>query len=280
MSRHLRRTAAALGAALLAAAVPAAARADAPSHVPVPAGQLQHTVTELSFPAAKNTQSFHALREERWMGAEAGRELTTDLTTGKVREDCQFTLTEDRCWAAPLNSIEPALGQIYVMPGTPLLLRSWADEGSGVKAMLDQGFYRVTGSTTFLGHAALTVADKGPSPAPDGGLATTSIIADAGTYYPLWREDRATDQPYTSEDGTKGKQQVDQVTETKVMEVISPAGVPLTIAAHPGAKVVVEGPGDASAAARRKAAAKRRAAARRKAAAKHRRHHKKVAAKR
>ena len=91
------RIKAALGLALLSAVVPAAAQAQAPAHVPVPAGQLQHTVTDLTFPAAKNTFHHDALRNERWIGATAGRDVVTNVSTGKVREDCQYTLTEARC---------------------------------------------------------------------------------------------------------------------------------------------------------------------------------------
>jgi hypothetical protein len=132
------RTTAALGLALLSVAAPAAAQAQAPAHVPVPAGQLQHTVTDLTFPAAKNTFHHDALRNERWIGASAGRELVTNLSTGKVREDCQHTLTVVRCWAAPLNAREPAAGTTHILPGDPVLLESWDDVGAGVKALVGQ----------------------------------------------------------------------------------------------------------------------------------------------
>src|SRR6187399_1539520 len=53
MSRKIRWRAA-LSLAVLSAAVPGAAHAAAITHVPVPAGQLQHTVTELSWPVSTN----------------------------------------------------------------------------------------------------------------------------------------------------------------------------------------------------------------------------------
>jgi len=251
------RTKAALGLALLSVVAPAAAHAQAPAHVPVPAGQLQHTVTDLTFPADKNTFHHDALRNERWIGASAGRELVTNLSSGKVREDCQYTLTEARCWAAPLNSSEPAAGTTHVLPGNPILLESWDDVGAGVKALVGQSRgYTITGSTTFLGRPALTltqVAQRGP----DGGIASATVIADAGNYYPLFREDTDTDQSFHERDSSKGGvEDVDQVTTTKTMEVISPSGVKLTIAAHPKAKVVDDRP--AAVAARKRAAAHRK----------------------
>src|SRR4029077_12823717 len=108
---YLTRTATAIGVALLAAALPAAAgAAQAPFvHSPVPAGQLQHTVTDISFPAATNTRLPHVadaagifpgdtVRTETWMGATEGRSIRTDLMTGKIVSDCGFTTTVVRCF--------------------------------------------------------------------------------------------------------------------------------------------------------------------------------------
>jgi hypothetical protein len=152
-------------------------------------------VTDLTFPAAKNTFHHDALRNERWIGAGAGRELVTNVSTGKVREDCQYTLTEARCWAAPLNAKEPAAGTTYIMAGNPILLESWDDVGAGVKELVGQSRgYGITGNTTFLGRPALTlnqVAQRGP----DGGIESATVIAEADNYYPLFREDTDTNQP-------------------------------------------------------------------------------------
>ena len=75
---------AALGLTLICLAVPAAAHATSTAagpHVPVPDGVLQHTVTQISFPPSKNTFHHDGLRNERWIGATAGRELVR-LTAG------------------------------------------------------------------------------------------------------------------------------------------------------------------------------------------------------
>ena len=254
---------AALGLALIVvAATPAAALATntaAGPHVPVPAGQLQHTVTQISFPPAKNTHHHDGLRNERWIGATAGRELVTDTTTGKVREDCSYTLKLVRCWNGPLNHTEPAAGRTYLFDGDPVLLQSWIDVGSGVKALLnDPRGYHPTGTTTFLGHPAVTLAQAAQR-GPDGGIESVTVIAEADNYYPLFSEVLDARQPFTRPDGSKGTERVDQVTTTKTMEVISPAGVKLTIARHPHAKVTDD---------RRAARAARRRARQKKAATK------------
>jgi hypothetical protein len=135
MSRKIRWRAA-LSVALLSAVAPGAARAAAINHVPVPAGQLQHTVTELSWPLSTNTFQHNRLRDERWMTATAGREIETDVKTGTVKFDCQFRLTVVRCWDAPISRREPRAGTTYIFPGDARLLESWDDVGAGVKDLI------------------------------------------------------------------------------------------------------------------------------------------------
>ena len=258
--------AAVLGALAL---VPAAAsatrppRADDPPANPVPAGQMQHTVIETTFPADKNTNDLHGFRDERWVGADAGRELVTDTTTGKVRSDCQVTLRASRCYSAPpAPGVGPKAGVIEIYEGgLGHLLSSWQDDSvaDGTRSLVKQGYLHITGNTTFLGRPAISLADNGPAPSPDGGTVTSSLIVDAETYVTLWWEVHNIDMPVVHPpDRTVHKQSVDQIAETKVMEVIAAAGVKLTIASYPGAKVTDQRP---AAVAKRKAAAKRRAAA-------------------
>jgi hypothetical protein len=251
---------AALLSAFLLAPAAAWATVHNPPPIPVPAGQMQHTVIETTFPADKNTHPFPGYRDERWVGADVGRELVTDTATGKVRSDCRVTVKVSRCFWAQERGVGPKAGTIVIYEGgLGQFLRSWLEESQGVRELLQQGFYHVSGNTTFLGRPAISIADNGPSPSPDGGTATTSLIVDADTYFTLWREDRNIDMPVVyPPDRTVHKQQVDQIAETKVMELVNPTGVQLTIGTYPGAKVDDERP---AAIAKRKAAAKRRAAA-------------------
>jgi hypothetical protein len=274
MSRTIRTTAA-LGLALLTVAAPAAAQSTPPAHVPVPAGQLQHTVTDTVSPATTNTFRLHSRQLERWMTADAGRELTTDLTTGKVIEDCQYTLTVNRCWVPSVDVLpgHPAVstpqGAIYVMPGNENVLVSWADAGADVKSLVgDPRGYSLTGTTTYLGHPAL-ILNQATGKDADGGTSSATVFAEADNYYPLHIED-VSDNPSTANNGPHGPKIIahfDSITDTKTLETISPNGVQLTIDAHPGAKVIDERP--AAVAAAKKAAARKKAAAHKKAAARH-----------
>jgi hypothetical protein len=197
-------------------------------------------VTELSWPVSKNTFQHDTLRHERWMTATAGREIETDVKTGKVKWDCQFRLTVVRCWDGPLTRRDPRAGTTYIFPGDARLLESWDDVGGRIKVLVgDPRGYHQTGTTTFLGHQAVTLVQDAQR-GPDGGIASDTVIADAGNFYPLFREDVDKNQPYNDRKGHTGLEQVDEVTTTKVMEVISPAGVELTIGAHPHARVVDE----------------------------------------
>jgi len=252
---------AALLSALLVAPAAASATVHNPPPIPVPAGQMQHTVIETTFPPDKNTHRFHGYRDERWVGHDAGRELITDTATGKVRSDCHVTVKLSRCFWAPIRPGEgPKAGTIVLYDdGLNVFLRSWLEESIGVRELLKQGIYHISGNTTFLSRPALTIADNGPMPSPDGGTATSSLIVDADTFFTLWREDRNIDMPAVHPpDRTIHKEQVDQIAETKVMELVDPASVNLSIGNYPGAKLDDE---RAAAVAKRKAKARRRAAA-------------------
>jgi hypothetical protein len=244
----LTRTATAIGVALLAAALPAAAgAAQAPFvHTPVPAGQLQHTVTDVSYPAATNSQVPHVaradgtfpgdtLRTESWIGATAGRKLTTDLMTGKIVSDCAFTTIDGHCFSAGNSdkdghNIAPN-GVVWVFAGDASVLQSWTDFGNGIKDLIgDPRGYTQTGTTTYLGRPAI-VLHQATAPAPGGvGTESETVIAEADNGYPLYR-DTVSDNPNVGL-----TQHFDQVTETRVLETIAP-GVKLTIGYYPGAEV-------------------------------------------
>jgi hypothetical protein len=222
MTRHLRSTTA-LGLALLAVAAPAAARAASglPAHVPVPAGQLQHTVIETFYPQAKNTQAHDTVRYESWMTAHAGRALESNVTTGKVKSDCQFRLGHDAlCWTYG----HP--GVIHINPGDPSFLISWADRARIEKGQLALGMH-LTGKTTYLGRPALTYVQD-PDPTARGGTVTVTETVDAKTDYPLREETTI----------VSGNNHYDQILETKVMKLIRPHGVQLTMNPHPKARRV------------------------------------------
>jgi hypothetical protein len=233
----------ALGLALLLIAAPTAAQAaSAPSHVPVPAGRVQHTVTDTLYPAATNTVHHPTVRLEEWNGARAARLLETNVATHKVKSDCDFTAhAMSHCWV-PRDAFfptAPEAGVIHLNPTGPYPLPSWIDAGAQEKSQIGQpatGMH-VTGTTTYLGHAALMVATD-PHPTSEGGTVSNKMIVDARTYYPLWQEDTIVGQPYTTPDGTKGIQNFDRIIKVTKMDLLSAHGVRLKISPHPGAKIV------------------------------------------
>ncbi len=255
---YLTRTATAIGVALLAAALPAAAgAAQAPFvHTPVPAGQLQHTVTDISFPKATNTQLPHVadaagifpgdtVRTETWMGATEGRSIRTDLMTGKIVSDCGFTTTVVRCFESGNvdkdgHNIAPR-GVVWIYPGTDTVLQSWTDFGNGIKSLIgDPRGYTQTGTTTYLGRPAIVLHQATAPEAGGVGTGSETVIAEADNGYPLYR-DTVSDNPNVGL-----TQHFDQVTETRVLETVAP-GVKLTIGYYPGAEVRDERPTGASA---------------------------------
>jgi hypothetical protein len=235
---------AALGlAAIAAAAIPAAATASPLPLVPVAAGQLQHTVTQYSWPSDRNTFQHDTLREERWITATAGRVITTDAVTGQVQSDCQYSLAQARCYEsidydAAGNNVAPH-GVIWIYDGSASLLESWADVGNGIKTSIGTpGGYTQTGTTTFLGHPAIVLTQPTSKDA-DGGTGSETVIAEADNDYPLFRED-VTDNPGTANNRPGGAPITvhdDEVTQTTTLETISPVGIQLTIGQYPGATV-------------------------------------------
>ena len=260
-----------LGAALLApaAALARPPRADDPPQNPVPAGQMQHTVIETTFPADKNTSKHNGFRDERWVGTDAGRELVTDSTTGKVKSDCQVTVTVSRCyWAQIAPGVGPKAGTISIYDGglghlLSLLARRQRRLGRAEPA-----------PAGLLPHHRQHHVHRPPGPHdrrqrsfPIAGRRHRHDLADrrcGHLRHALERDPQHRHAGGAAPDRTVRKEQFDQIAETKVMEVIDPTGVKLTIGTYPGAKVTDERPA---------AVAKRKAAIRRRAAAQCRKHH-------
>ncbi len=119
-------------------------------------------------------------------------------------------------------------GVIFIYPGSPSLLQSWLDVGNAIKSLIGipRGF-KQTGTRTYLGRPVV-VLEQRPAPAPGGiGTESATVIADATTLYPLYREDH-------SRDTNSGlHQHFDQVTLTRLLKVINPKGVRLTLRPHP-----------------------------------------------
>jgi hypothetical protein len=182
------------------------------------------------------------------MTATAGRVLTTDVQTGRVLSDCAYGLATARCYEsidydANGNNIAPK-GIVWIYPGDARLLESWVDDGNRIKDLIgDPRGYTQTGTTSFLGHPAVTLV-QGTAKDADGGTGSETVIAEADNDYPLFRED-VTDNPGTANNRPGGAPITvhnDEVTQTTTLETISPNGIQLTIGSYPGAAVKDERP--------------------------------------
>ncbi len=236
------RIAAAL--ALAAAALPAGTSAAGyPAHVPVPATVLQHTITLTQFPRSTNTPLPHVRladgtfpqdtkRTESWIGATAGRTVVTDLDTHRLVSECAYTLTVVRCFEAgdpnKAGHNTAPNGVIWISRGSPSLLQSWADLGNAIKSLIGvQGGYAQIGTRTYAGRPAV-ILEQGTKRAPGGRRPeSATVIAQATNSYPLYREDHS----HFVHDGKR--QDVDQVTATRLLEAIGPRSARLTLRPHP-----------------------------------------------
>ena len=251
-------------AAALALAVPATAgateRRDPPPVLPVPAGEVQHTVRLVSWETDVGKPWSH--RMESWLSAGAARTIQRDPNTGALVSECAETASEVRCYAAEKDEIT-----IFPSPGSeaPRIVDSWAREGLLIREQVDMGWFVFGEDGVFDGRPVKQLEDT-PA-APSDTDSRHYVTAEPETLYPLKRVIAGT---------AKTNEGVQHFTQTDVVEkreVLSPGEVDLALGSHPGATVKrLGGDGVARAAKarakKRAAAAKRRAAARRRAAAK------------
>jgi hypothetical protein len=256
-------------AAALALAVPATAGATSPREplppMPVPAGEIQHTVRTVSWETDIGKPWAH--RMETWLSADAARSVQRDPKTGELVSECAETAGEVRCYAAEKNEIT-----VFPSPGgtEPRIVDSWAREGLAIQRQVDMGWFVFGADTTFDGRPAKQLEDT-PS-APSDTESRHYVTAEPETLFPLKRVITGTAKT------NEGEQHFTQTDVVGRREVLETGDVSLAFGDHPGATVRRIGDRTASAArsrkralARKRAAAKKRALAKRRAAQKARR---------
>src|SRR5919198_1853201 len=135
---------AASGALAVPAVASAAEHPSLPAPIPVPAGQVQHTVTDTTFRG-------HAPRHdvtESWVSAHRARAVTRDAN-GKLVGECVVANERTRCYSAADNEITTFTSS-RPDPGWA----SWQYRGALIKAQIDVGWYAIAGDTTALGRPA------------------------------------------------------------------------------------------------------------------------------
>jgi hypothetical protein len=209
-----------LTAAALALPAAASASYNPPWQViPVPAGEVQHTVTETTFQSNETVPGKTPWDriEEKWAGTNAARNVLTNAENGQLISECTGTASSYSCYDADLDSglqLSGAEGP-NTAPG-----QSWGTEGSKIKLEIAKGWLRPTGSTTFLGRPANTYVGSSTE-------VQRTVIVDAATGYPL---EEAVLLSYGSQTAT-------QISKVTAFETLTPAAAAQDLAAtaHPGA---------------------------------------------
>lgn len=185
---------------------------------PVPAGQVQHTVTETTVEV--NGLLVRHERVEAWNAAAASRAVTTDVRGGALIEECTGQGVEFTCFSPRPNLIRQGSDD-------PLLNASWLDQAAWWRAAQGPPAGRRTGTTTEVGRRAVVHRDDDARDLcfTPGRAITVSDVATGLTLRHLV----TTDVP-----GHGTRRLLTQVTR---METLDAATVPLTMAPHPGARV-------------------------------------------
>lgn len=204
---------AALGALALTPAAQAAT-------IPVPAGQVQHTVWDSNVSGTKATKDHPHRKHELWLGADRGRSVFTDADTGQVIDECVTDPGATRCWNTESKRID-----VYP-PSLGVLGLSWAQEEANVKEAIDRGFWAFSGDTTYMGKPAQLYKATRASDADDNQVDT--LTAEPGTLFPLQYEG-------TDPQGAAVLHSIQSVT---LRETLAPSVVSFAMGSHPGAKVV------------------------------------------
>jgi hypothetical protein len=209
---------AALAAAALALPATAAASETRPwSLIPVPAGEVQHTVTETAFQSnvmAPGVTPWDRVQEE-WVSATAARSVDTSTQTGELLYEDVATPTGHTGYNAETDTTFTAENPWVSCAGD-----SWQTEGSKIKSEIARGWLRAVGPTTYLGRPGEIYS----GPAENGSL---RMVIDDATGYPL---EQAVSFAYGSQTGT-------QVSKVTTFEILSPAAAApeLRPGPHPGA---------------------------------------------
>ena len=156
--------AATLAGVALAATIPVLGGAR--DHVPVPAdpeyrvpaGMVEHTVTELNVRGGGRTRS------DVWLTADRGRKLVTDAASGRV-------IAETTAADGVLRVYEREFDRVTVERARGLPFTSAAYEAAAQRAALESGRVRTIGERTVRGRRALVTRS-------DGGTVT---VVDAET---------------------------------------------------------------------------------------------------
>jgi hypothetical protein len=153
----LRPVAAALATAGLAFCGASSASATVPKidftqRYPVPAGQVQHLVTEMV--VSRAGEATMRRRTENWTATAASRTIVTNIDTGRVTYECGSTGLDWSCYFPDENVLEHGSGN------DSLVNASWRDQAEFWKQLGGLSGYRRVGRSTDLGRPVTVYASK------------------------------------------------------------------------------------------------------------------------
>lgn len=197
--------------------MPGAAAAQASTSTPagVPAGKVQHTVTErtlLENGAPPPRGTWHVI-SEHWVSATASRSVETNAETGAVLDECTSIGAAWSCFYPATNLMEKGTGD------DPLIAASWAQQGALKRQDTTE---RKIGTGTDLGRPVDIYQVS------DDDVTDSTIDLDVATGYPLRVESSV--RPGLSNGLT-------QTTVVTTFETLDASTVSLGMTAHPSAVV-------------------------------------------
>jgi hypothetical protein len=222
----LRPVAAALAAAGLAVGGAASASATAPKidftqRHPVPAGQVQHLVTEMVVSRAGEATTRR--RTENWTATAASRTIVTNIDTGRVTYECGSTGVDWSCYFPDENVLEHGSGN------DPLVNASWRDQAEFWKQLGGLSGYRRVGRSTDVGRPVTVYASKPHMVGYEDTEVPISGTIDVDDELGFIMKTTASS---PLPDGTTLRSEIVVTT----METLTSAPVPLGVVSRPGAK--------------------------------------------
>ena len=146
MNPHLTRLA--LAGAAVALAVPATAQAAKPPiDIPVPAGKIEHNITEETFTANYTITDMVPRREriEEWLSDDFGHVVITNLITGKIRSECI------QGWGTVTCVNKDGRTSLPAPEDGDLVYNTQAEKYAWFRRSVDSGWYNRQADSTFQG---------------------------------------------------------------------------------------------------------------------------------
>jgi hypothetical protein len=213
----------AIGGSALCCAATATAKVpqiDFTQHYPVPAGQVQHLVTENI--TSHEGEGTHHRRTENWTATAASRTIVSNVDTGRVTYECGSTGVDWSCYFPDDNVLEHGSGN------DPLVNASWRDQGNFWRQAWGASEWKRVGPAVDIGRPVTVYTRTSKVAFQDDMLPTTETFDLDDELGFIMKNTIAS--KFT--DGTT----LQSTTVVTTMETLTSAPVALGVIARPGAK--------------------------------------------